>query len=111
MDTNLFISIIIRTFSVGVVAFFIIPKMIAEVARPKSQFTRLRWIVLLLFVISAMTAVPVLVYQYMALFERPSQQLASLVGVVSSVGGLANTILLLMLFTYRYQEDSIEDEE
>lgn len=109
MDINLLISIIIRTFSLGVVAFFIIPKMIGEVMRPKSQFTRLRWIVLLLFIISAITTLPVLAYQYMTfLEERPSQHLASLVSVIGSVGSLANTILLLMLFTYKYQEDKLE---
>jgi hypothetical protein len=106
MDTSILISLLLGVFATGVVAFYIIPKQIAEVARPRNQFTRLRWILLFLFIFSVITAVPALVYLVSLLNHSPSDLFASVARVTGNISRVTNTILLLMVYNYRYEDSS-----
>lgn len=87
-----------------VYAFFLTPKQIFEVTRPKNWLTRLRWIILSILVISVLTSIPSVVYQYYRTFGHDSEFLRNLATITSQISKTCTTILLVLVFTYKKRD-------
>lgn len=97
-------AFLISFLSLLVYAFFLMPKQINEVLRPKDWLTRLRWIILTILAVSILTSIPGVVYQYSRVLGDESDFLRNFVTISSNISRLASTVLLVLVFTYRKKE-------
>lgn len=102
-DFNLsaLISLLIRLFAVGIVIVYIVPKQFGEVLRPKDWLTNLRWQILLLFVFSALAAIPALSYQGIRVYGLDSELLRTVASILGNLSNLATSILLVLIYNYK----------
>lgn len=97
-------------FLISVVCFavyllFLTPRQFKEVLRPRDWLTKLRWIILAILVVSLLTAIPSLVYQYYRTIGIEYTVLRNVATVTSNISKLGLTILLVLVFTYRKSDN------
>lgn len=98
------ISLIIRIFSLSIILFYIIPKQFAEVIRPKSWLTGLRWQILILFVFSIIAAIPSLTYQIIRTMGQEADMLRNIASITGNLSNLGTSILLVLIYNYKGKE-------
>lgn len=88
------------------VSLYCLSKQIEEVMQPKTWWTRLSWIILWIFILTIVAAIPPLTYQYTRLAESPQAfNLRNLSSITSNLSILATSALLLMIYTFKRKDD------
>lgn len=80
---------------------FMLPRQLKQVFRPKDGFTRARWIVLALLIMTLATSILPLVYQYLRFTGHAYVLLQNLSGISTQINKISTFILLFMLSIYR----------
>lgn len=97
-------ALLVRIAVICVIMLYLFPRQMKEVARPKNEFTRLRWYLLTLLGACAVTMVPT-APRLFQLIQTPPENLLSIVSTVSSSVCLAAFLVILVLvFTYKEQK-------
>jgi hypothetical protein len=94
-------AFIISAVCFAVYLFFLTPRQLEEVLRPRDWLTRLRLIILGILLISLLTSVPSLLYQYYRTIGQEHVLLRNVSTVTSNISKLGLTVLLVLVFTYR----------
>lgn len=81
--------------------FFLIPKQAREVIQPEDGLTRLRWQILTLLIIIALTMIPSIFTQYYAATGHQYRVLRNVSSLAGGVNLIALTIGWILIFTYR----------
>lgn len=97
-------SLVIRTISIGIILFYVIPKQFFEVLRPKNWLTSLRWYILLLFIFSILAAIPSLVYQAIRTGGADSSILRNIASILGNLSSLSTSMLLVLIYNYKKKE-------
>lgn len=103
MDVNFYalLSLVIRSISIAIILFYVIPKQFLEVLRPKDWLTGLRWYILLLFTLSILAAIPALVYQAFRTFGIDAPVLRNIASVLNNLSALSTSLLLVAVYNYK----------
>lgn len=99
-------ALIVSIVSVIVLAGFLFPKQVTETLRPQDQLTGLRRIILAILVVSVLSTIPTIIYQYFRMVGHEYDVMRNVVTVTSQISRIANLTLLVMVFNYH-----IKDEE
>lgn len=95
------VSLIIRVLSIGIILFYVIPKQFFEVLRPKNWLTGLRWLILLLFIFSVISAIPSLAYQFLRTIGDDSPLLRNIASISGNLSNLGTSVLLVLIYNYK----------
>lgn len=98
-------GLIVRLICTSIIAFYVVPKQVREVMRPKNQFTKLRWILLSLFCVSVLFSVPSIAYQALRIFGHDSHVLRNFVTISANISTIATTWLLVLIYRYKVRID------
>lgn len=101
VDYYAIISLLIRTLSIGIILFYVIPKQFMEVLRPKDWLTRLRWQILLLFLFTVFASIPALTYQAGRVNGETNESFRNIVSISSNLSILSTSILLVLIYNYK----------
>lgn len=101
---SILIAIIIKFLTLGVILFYLIPKQVTEVLRPKDWLTGLRWQILLLLIANVITSIPASAYTILRYYGTDSPLLREISLVTNNVSGLVIIILLVLIFNYRRKD-------
>lgn len=86
------------------VLLYVSRKQFYEVLLPSDGLTRLRWIILIMLVVSIIGIVPVLAYQTLRLMGTDSDTLRNIAAITGNLSRLASALLLLMVYHYRLKK-------
>ena len=102
-DGNIFvlISLILGTIAVGTLVFYLIPKQLSEVFKPKDWLTRLRWQILSLLCFITLMALPSLVYQLFRYLGVDYEVLRNMASVTGRLSFLGIVFVLILVFNYK----------
>lgn len=95
------VSLVIRSISISIILFYVIPKQFFEVLRPKNWLTGLRWYILMLFVFSIIAAIPSLVYQGYRTFGLDAPALRNIASILGNLSNLSTSVLLVLIYNYK----------
>lgn len=101
---SILIAIIIKFVTLGLMLFYLIPKQVAEVLRPKDWLTGLRWQILILLIANIATSIPASAYTILRYYGTDSPMLREVSLITNNVSGLAIIILLLLIFNYKRKD-------
>lgn len=101
---SILIAIIIKFLTLGVILFYLIPKQVAEVLRPKDWLTGLRWQILVLLVANVATSIPASAYTILRYYGTDSPILREISLVTNNISGLVIIVLLVLIFNYRRKD-------
>lgn len=82
-------------------AFFLTPKQIIEVTEPKDWLTRLRWIILGILVLSVVSSLPSVLYQFYRMIGEEHPLLRTVATVTGQISKTCTTVLLVLVYTYK----------
>lgn len=96
---------VFSSFIAIVVLVYVCYKQLLETTQPRNWLTNLRWYILVLLMVSAMTAVPALAYQLVRVQGHDSHTLRNFVTITSNISKLTTSFLLLMIWNYKRKVD------
>lgn len=99
-----FIRAIITSACCLVFLFFLIPKQTNEVLRPLDGLTRLRWQILGILLLIALTLIPSIVYQFLIAYGHEYKTLRNIVAQISGINLVGLTVLFVMIYRYRRKD-------
>jgi hypothetical protein len=102
--SSIVIALIIKFLTLLVMLFYLIPKQVAEVLRPKDWLTGLRWQILLLLIASVITSIPASTYTILRYYGTDSALLREISLITNNVSGLAIIVLLVLIFNYKRKD-------
>ena len=102
-EISTIIALLIKLIVFAVIAFYIVPKQLREVFRPKDGLTALRWQILVLLSVSVFTSIPSAAYQLVRLFDPAGtyELLRSIATVTNNLSSLIIVVLLVLIFNYK----------
>jgi len=97
------LALIIKLVVFVVIAFYIIPKQLKEVLRPRDGLTALRWQILILLSVSVFTSIPSAMYQIVRFVDPYAayELLRAIATVTNNISSLIIVILLVLIFNYK----------
>lgn len=84
-----------------VYVFYLTPRQIREVLRPNDWLTGLRWLILAILTMTALTFIPSLVYLFYLSRGEEYEILRSVSSIIGGINLFGTTILMILIFNYR----------
>ena len=102
-DVSTVIALIIKLLVFVTIAFYIIPKQLREVLRPRDGLTGLRWQILILLSVSVFTSIPSAMYQVVRFLgtDEGTEILRGIATITNNVSSLIVVVLLVLIFNYK----------
>jgi len=100
-EVSTVIALVIKLLVFVVIAFYIIPKQLREVLRPKDGLTGLRWQILILLSVSVFTSIPSAMYQVARFVGNEPEVLRGIATITNNVSSLIIVVLLVLIFNYK----------
>lgn len=89
----------------GVLLFLAIPRQVAEMSRPRTQITKIRWVMLITLTMALLTSTPSAAYLYVRAIGHESASLREISTFTSSISTFSNTVFLIVLFTFKFRKE------
>lgn len=94
------IALLIKLTVLGIAAFYLFPRQLAQALRPKDWLTRLRWRILAALGVSIISILPSVAYQYIRAVGGEAAILQDVVSITTNISLLAFMILIVSIFNY-----------
>jgi hypothetical protein len=106
INTSALIALIIKIISIFIIAFFILPIQISDIARNiKDGLQNLRWMILGFLTLYLLFSITPSLYQYYRVIGQDYGVLRDVSGISSNLATLAITIWLVLVYTYKKKTD------
>lgn len=102
-NTNFYvvIGLAVSIFTTLGMGFYLIPKQIAELKRPRNWLTPLRQVIFILLVISVLGSMPTIMYQIVRAMGGEIDWLRNAASISASVSRLSTFMLMVYIFKFK----------